>query len=255
MVSIELMDWIVMVSYSIVVITFFSIGIIFIRKSKDKPNMIKKYILGIGIFFILYGISRITMFTFEWSFPIVANTMSSGALDPGFIWNYSSDEIAAIFLTYQNINIYHDIIWRSTTGLGTIGLALLMFRLEQHILQKKAKFIFTIIEILSVIHALIVGVAESGKDEVTFVRLILYIGNAMMIVMPLIYLYLAFKTSGDTRKNALLATSGILIMFMGIIFNSSIGKSIFAGQVMVQYMLFGVFVLFGSIIYLRAIKY
>ena len=135
MVSIELIDWIVIISYSAVIITFFTIGIIFIRNSKERIEIIKKYLLGIGIFFILYGIARSIVFIFELSFPIVASEMSSGVIETGFIWNLNSNEINAIFLTFQNINIYHDIIWRFTSGLGTIGLVILIFKLEKHILQ------------------------------------------------------------------------------------------------------------------------
>ncbi len=254
MVAIEFLDWVVIFFYSAVCIIFLLIGIIFLLKSRDKQKNIRNYLLGIGIFFLLYGISRAMMFLFEATFPIVANSLTGGIIEPNFIWNLNSAEVNLIFETYAEINLYHELIWRVTTALGTGGLIFLLYELEIHILEKRSKFLFTIIETISVLPALIIGLAGTQKDEVAWVRIILYVGNVIMIVVPLIYFWLGAKTSGDTRKRAIGAGISMLIMFFGVVFNSSIGKTLFPG-LFFPYIMYGIFVIIGTIAFMKTIQY
>ncbi|MHA1293949.1 MAG: hypothetical protein ACTSQJ_14940 [Promethearchaeota archaeon] len=244
--GILLIDYIIIIIYSSICITLFTAGIILLFKAKDKPEKVKNYLIGIGLFFILYGISKVIVFLYELTF------------DPGFVWQIKSNEFDIIFEANQELNFRNDIVWRLSTGFGTIGLIILMYELEYYIMEKKTKFIFTLIMIITLIPALLFGIA--GKDKITWIRIVLYIGNFLVIVIPLFYLYLAIKTSGETRRRAIGATIGMLLFFAGIVFNSSIGKSLFESAMGIQgiyltYFLFGSFLIIGLLIYFKSIKY
>ncbi|MHA1273576.1 MAG: hypothetical protein ACTSQS_09085 [Promethearchaeota archaeon] len=240
------MDFIIIAFYLSVLISHFSAGIFLLLKSRNKGENVKNYLRGIAIFFLLYGLAKSIVFLFELTFPV------------NFVWNIGEKDFNKIFSENPDLSLRHDIVWRFTATLGVAGVAFLMYQLEKQILEKKTKFIFTIITIITVIPAILFGV--KGKDEIDIVRIILYAGNIMLIVIPLIYLYLAGKTSGATRLRALGAMSGILILFLGIVFNSSIGKSLFENLygisgIHITYILFGICVAIGTIIYLKSIQY
>ncbi len=246
MVNISSMDIVVIICYTLVCAALLSVGSYLLYKSRGQAKKVRNYLIGISIFFILYGIARVMVFTFELTFP------------NDFVWNISASDFEEIFKSNSDIALRHDITWRFTTGIGTAGLAILMFELEDNILERKSKFIITIITIVTVIPSLILGV--EGKDEIGFVRFILYVGNFMVVFIPLIYFYLALKTSGPTRKRAIGAMIGILIFFFGIIWNSAIGKSLFEGSmgiagIHLSYVLFCSFVVVGMIIYMKSIQY
>ncbi len=243
--NIETIDYLIICCYSAVIAAFMISGIILVIRLKDKQKQIRNYLLGIALFFILYGIARIIMFLFELTF------------DP-FVWRIDVNEFDKIFAEHPEIDARHEIVWRASTGIGTLGVVILMYQLELRILEKRTKFIFTILQIVSVIPALILGV--EGKDEITVVRIILYAGNVLLLFIPLFYLYYAFKTTGETRKRAIGATMGIFILFFGVLFNSSIGKTLFNTTFGIQglyitYYLFAICVVIGIVIYMKSIKY
>ena len=81
-----------------------------------------------------------------------------------------------------------------------------------------------------------------------------------MVAIPLIYLYLGIKTSGDTRMRALGAMTGMIILFTGIVFNSSFGKTQLEGLygipgLQITYILYGLCTAIGIFVYLKSIQY
>jgi len=244
--ELTIMDGIIIFSYSIVCICLFIASGFLFFKSRGKSKKVRNYLLAIALFFLLFGISRTTMFIFELTFP------------EDFVWNISVHDFDSIFQKNPEIAVRHDIVWRFTTGIGAFGVAILMFVLERQILEKKTKYVLTIITLITVIPALILGV--EGKDEVGFVRIVLYIGNFLMVAIPLIYLYLGIKTSGDTRMRALGAMTGMIILFTGIVFNSSFGKTQLEGLygipgLQITYILYGLCTAIGIFVYLKSIQY
>jgi hypothetical protein len=243
--NIGMVDIIIIICHSAVVAAYLLSGIYLFFKLRNKPPEIRNYLLGISLFFILYGASRVTMFFFELLF------------DP-FVWQIDVNEINQLLKDSASLNLIHDIVWRTSTALGVIGISFLMYELELRILNKKTKFFFTILTILTVIPALLFGVA--GKDEVTIVRIILYVGNFLVIVIPIFYFHFARITTGDTRKRAIGAGIGITIMFLAVMFNSSAGKTVMfnslgmPGMYIVYYM-YGILAPVGVIIYMKSIQY
>ena len=238
-------DLIIMVIMVVVIIAFYFSGIFLIIKAKGKPERLRKYLFGISIFFILFGTGRVIMTLFEFFF------------DP-FVWNIDINEFDAIFVANPDLFIIHDIVWRFTTTFGSLGLVFFIFQLENYILEKKTKFIFSILQVITVIPAVLFGTA--GKDAIGPVIIILYIGNFLVIVVPFFYFYLAIKSTGITRKRAISAGIGMLIFFAGIVFNSSLGKGLFNNPFGIpglhfSYYLFGILVCLGLAIYLKSLQY
>jgi hypothetical protein len=246
MVRIEFMDLIVILFHSLAFFTLLFCGIVFISKSRGKVKEYRQYLLGMGIFFLLYGISRIVMFSFEMLFPI------------DFVWNLSASDFRLIFANNPDIVFVHEIIWRITSLIGNVGLILLMYIVERHILEKKLKYIPTIFMIFSAIPALILGAGQQ-KDELSIFRIVMYIGNFLLILVPLMYLYLGLKTSGRTKKRAISATIGMTTMFAGVTINSSMGKTVFESLggidgLKISYILYGTFVAIGVLITLNSVR-
>lgn len=233
-------DIVIMISYIVVCISFLSAGVNFLLKARGKHQRIRNYLLGIGIFMLLYGSAKVIVFLFELTFEI------------DYIWNITATEFEIIFTARPDLELYHEFIWRLTTGIGTAGLVIFIYELEILVMEKKTKFVFTILAIVTVIPALVFG--TSGKDALDWVRIVLYIGNILVVFVPLFYFYLAFKTTGDTRKRAIGAAVGMLLTFAGVIFNSSIGKSL-TNQIVFTYLFFGILVFLGVIVYSKSIRF
>ncbi len=233
-------DITIMISYAVVCASFLFAGVNFLLKSRGKAERIRNYLIGIGLFMLLYGVGKVIVFVFELTF------------ETDYIWNITATEFEVLFAARPDLEIYHEFIWRLTTGIGTAGLVIFIYELEILVMEKKTKFVFTILAIVTVIPALVLG--TSGKDALDWVRIVLYIGNFLVVFVPIFYLYLAFRTTGDTRKRAIGAAIGMLITFAGVIMNSSIGKSL-TSQIVVTYLAFGICVLVGVIVYSKSIRF
>ncbi len=243
--SMELLDIIIIFCHISVIFTFMVSGIILFIKLKRKSPEIKNYLLGIGLFLFLYGFGHFFMFLYELTF------------DP-FVWRVNINDFNAIYNTHPDLLLIYDITWRLKTAFGISGVIILFYQLEKRILIKKTKYLFTIIQAITLIPALIFGV--STKDDITIIRILIYLGNSMAIVIPFIYLYYAKKTTGDTRKRAIGAMIGMLLLFMGIIINGSIGKSLYftlhgMDGLYFTYYMFAFLTIVGILIYMKSIKY
>lgn len=243
--SITIIDILIVLCHLTVILSFLLSGIYLFFKLKNKPKAQRDYLLGVSLFFILYGTARMIMFLFELTF------------EP-FVWQIPVDKFNQIFRNNPELEIQHDIMWRLTTGIGGLGLVIIIYQLEKTILEMKTKYLFTIITIITIIPSLLLGV--SGKDEITWVRIVLYTGNFIAVAIPLFYFYYAFKTQGETRKRALGAALGVFILFIGIVFNSSVGKTVLNTSyglpgLYLSYYLYALFVTIGIVIYMRSIKY
>lgn len=243
--DIELIDYVIIICHLIVISTVILAGIIFLTKMKDKSKDTKQYLLGISLFFICYGIAQTVMAIFEITF------------DP-FIWRIHIDDFGDIFKQNPDLSLRYEIAWRLQQAISSIGIIFLIYQLERRILEKKTKYLFTIIKTFTTIIAVSFGSGQ--KDQIGVVTIINYIGSALVIIIPLFYIYLAIKTSGETRARALITSLGIWLLFFGVVFNSSIGKRIFtAGWGMeglfFTYYLFAACILIGTLIYMKTLQY
>jgi hypothetical protein len=244
--NIEFIDILMILSSILVCVTYFMGGCIFLLKTKDKSTDVRNYLLGIGLFFLLYGTDRLIFFLYELTF------------EPNFMWHYSNTQLQSMFQNNPELALRYDVVWRWAIGLGGLGLIILSYQIELYVMEKKTRFLITIIEIISIVIPLIFGLQQIY--EVSIVRIILYTGNVLIMIIPLYYFYFAFKTVGITRKRAIGAGTGILIMFIGIFFSSSLAKSILDSAlgidgIYLAYLLFCIFTIIGTLIYSKSIHY
>ncbi len=243
--NIEFIDVIVIICHLSVSLTLWILGGKLIKKSKGKPDITKNYILGISMFMLLYGISRIFMFYFE---------LQS---DP-FIWYLLPDQTETLLNEDQSLSRIYDICWYSGTAISSFAIAILLYELEKHILQKKTKFVLTIFQIATITLGLIFG--ASSATEVGFGKYMLYISSIPALFIPVIFIYYAIKTAGDTQKRAALSAMGFILFFVGSALNSTLGKNISINLwgevgVLVNYILYGIFSSLGMIIYHKSLVF
>ena len=210
--TLQFIDIIIILCWLVVICSLAIAGLLFIFiKSKDKPKSFKSYLIAIGIFFILYSINRLIFFMHELFF------------DP-MMWTISLEDYNNMMVPGSDKFIRYDIIWRISTAIGSIGLLIFLIQFESKILEKKSKFILSIIQGVTLILSLILG---AHADQMTVGRYILYFGLIPALTVPLLYFYIGIKTSGDARKRAIGAGFGFLIFYIGVAANSSGGKSVF----------------------------
>ncbi len=243
MVKIELIDVIIIFCMVIVIIAMFLAGLIFYKESKGKSENYRKYLLGISLFLLLYGINRCIFFLHELFF------------DP-FMWSMPLDEYIYQMESTEWRFIRYDIIWRISTSIGSIGLFIFLYVFELQILEKRTHFILSLIQLFSLASSVILGAAS---DKLTVGRIILYFGLLPALAVPFIYIYLGIKASGPTRKRAIGAGIGFLIWYVGISANSSAGKNLGFGYwglsgLQLMYILYAILNILGLYIYIKSIK-
>jgi len=244
-----LIDIIIILCWLVVIGLMGFAGFHFIKISKDKSKPIRIYLICIGIFFTFYCINRIIFFLHELLF------------DP-FMWSMTLQEYGATMnpdsplFDLIKFNRY-DLLWRVSTGIGSAGLLIFLIGFESQILEKRSFFIFSIIQGATLVLSLILG---ASGDQLNIGRYILYFGLLPALSVPIIYFILGIKAFGAARKRAIGAGLGFLIFYLGISANSSAGKSIFnflwgLTGLQLTYIIYGVFVTIGLLIYMKSIKY
>lgn len=241
----EFIDIAIVISFSAACLALIVAGILFLLKSKGKNRRLRIYFMGIALFLFLYGINRAIRLLFE------------ATLEPTFLWQMTVEEFNALIAKDDAIYAAHDLMWVLTLVIGSVGGAFLLFVIELHIMERKTKFLFTITKIITTIPPIFLGYRT---DEVLLFRIMLYIGDFLLLSIPIFYYYLASKTSGETRKKAIMAGTGLLLFFVSIAINSSLGKTILGALlglpgVYLTYFLFSALVILGILIYTRSIAY
>ncbi len=104
----------------------------------------------------------------------------------------------------------YDALYLTGNFLGHIGLIVLMFVVEKNVYDK-LKFIPTILILISAILEIIFF------DYMFFFVILLLI---VATLIPIIYIRVAFQTTGTTRLKGLLHGTGLIVFMLGILFNS-----------------------------------
>lgn len=245
--KIEAIDYLIITCLLAVFISSVVATLLFTIKLKGKIPKMRNYLLGIICFLGFYAANRVMIFFYELTF------------DP-FVWRLEVDAINALLLSDPDLLLRYDVIWRISTILSQVGLLVFLVEFELQILDKKTKFVFSILLAITATFSVIRGSGISAGGEVDFWRLFFYLGTLPAIAVPLCYFYLAIKATGTARKRAIGAGIGFLILFIGITFNSAGGKSLFTSIVgnisglQLSYVLYGVLAPIGIVIYLLSIR-
>ncbi len=177
-------------------------GYLFLNKSRSVEAEGQKWLfIGFGIFFILYATTRILFLCAEWARDWGPDLYSPNVIPfskpggPGY-----------------------DLFWRIATLSGLVGWTFFIFVIEKYLIRK-TKFIFSIIGLGTLIICLIFGPYEIGL-------LATRTGPILMgLILILLYFYLIFTSDGDVRKKALMATLGLIVLFIGIGIDSTLGQA------------------------------
>ncbi len=183
--------------------------ILFIKAKKNSRNLDKKDIYGycVALFFLFIAIAYIIRIYFMF---FIANNeaefllqMTATERSASLLPTYADD--GRLFLL-RNLWVAHMII-------TFIGIGLLMFATEYKILNKKSKFILTVIAVgpLPVILFLPYLIAQN----------FFYISYLAPFLWLFIYVNLAIKSTGSVRRNSIFLLIGFSIFVVGILFNSA----------------------------------
>ena len=239
-----IIDFLIISTFLITFACCIVIGCLFFLKAKNKQPSERNYILAIGLFIILFGISRFIKFYFEIT------------LQPMFMWHMTLDEFNSLLDTNPHLELYYDVIWRLYISIRSVGVILLLFELEKLILEKKTKYSFTVIKIITLIPVLIYGY---NINETIVFRIIMLVGDFLFLILPAIYLYFSYKTTGQTRRNAFTASASLLLIFIGLAFQSTfmiILAEEFFGLfgLHLTHLFFSMFVTVGVLLYYKSIN-
>ena len=161
----------------------------FLRKAQnsDLPSQ-RNMFLGMGLFMGFYGVTRV-LFIIGW------------------------------YLTYDEGSSLYEIYWRSATIVGMIGFTFLIFVLERYPLNNRTKHIATIASCAVLVVSIVLG-SEIGN------LVLAYSLPFIAIIILGIYLYLVIIGQGEIRKRSLENFLGILLILLGIMFDTNIAYNI-----------------------------
>jgi hypothetical protein len=147
--------------------------------------------------------------------------------------------IARIFYFLYDFVDRREIYWEIAALIGIGSVIFLIYAIERNIF-KRTKFLITIITIINLL--LIIFLPAEFKTYVQTVNTAL-IG----IFLPLIYIYVAYKSTGSYRKQCLLIAIGILIFLAG---QTAHMKALLLLDNIIYFILSPTLMLIGGIIFL-----
>ncbi len=112
-----------------------------------------------------------------------------------------------LYFFYDFIYIEDEFFWDLGAIVGIGGIIFLLFAIERYIFTR-SKFFFTILAIINVILLIVIPSEYKNIVQTIFIPVI-------GLFIPIIYFYIAYKGTGNIRKNSLLIAIGILIFLAG----------------------------------------
>ena len=171
-------------------VIFFGLSIVFgvkmIRKARtpDYERPQKEYYLGMAIFIFVHLVARTFYFIYDFD----------------YLYN----------------GVLNETLWELGAIIGIAGIVFLLYAIERHI-YTRSKFFFTI---LVIIYIILIPILPPEYETIAQTIVVALVG----FFIPLIYIYVAYKSTSDIRKNSLLIAFGILIFLIG---QTAHGKTFF----------------------------
>lgn len=153
-------------------------GVVMVRKALGEGlvRSQREYYLGIAIFIIVHLFARIFYFIFDF---------------------------------YSEFDQFY---WDLGAIVGIAGIVFMVYAIERYI-YTRSRFFFTTIAIISVILLILAAVLNFPLAIKNTVQSVVV--PAVGLFIPLIYLYVAYKGSGEIRKNSLIIFVGIFVFVAG----------------------------------------
>ena len=190
-------------------------GILLTRKAFkpefERPQ--REYYLGIAIFIFIHIVARISYYYYD-------------------------------FIDAQ------ELYWELGALIGIGSVIFLIYAIERHI-YTRSKFIITIIATINLTVLLIITIVNFMNPGFISpdIKLIIQIINTAVIglFIPLIYLYVAIKSSSTYRRNSLLIAIGIIIFLGG---RTAHNRGFFIPDNILYFILSPTLMLIGGVIFL-----
>ena len=117
--------------------------------------------------------------------------------------------ISRIFFYINDFKLGNpDLYWELGALIGLISLVPLLYAIERNI-YTRSKFLFTILTVIFIILLYVLPLEYKPLNQTIIVTIV-------GAFIPLIYLYVAIKSTGSIRKNTLLIAGGIFIFLLGL---------------------------------------
>jgi len=127
----------------------------------------------------------------------------------GFAFFFLLHGVGKIFYYFYDLVIAHDLLYLIATIISISSLIAIIFATETQVVDN-TRHIFTI----AISIALAVFVFVPLPDLINYyIQLIIFTGAALLI--PILYLYIAYKSAGSLRKNALILAVGAVALLIG----------------------------------------
>ncbi len=184
-------------------------GILTIRKAftKEFERPQREYYLGIAIFILIHILARVFYFIFD-------------------------------FVNNQ------EIFWELGALVGIGSVIFMLYAIERNV-YTRTKFLITIITIINLVLLLIFALLITTPLAKTIIQTI---NTALVgLFIPLIYIYVAYKSSGVYRRNSLLIAIGIIIFLAG---QTAHSRGFYIPENPIYYIISPTLMLIGGIIFL-----
>lgn len=143
--------------------------------------------------------------------------------------------VARYFYYLYDFVIPSEFLWSIGAIFGLMGPAFVLFAIERKLI-KGTRYAFTIVSIIAVILlvillplSILVPASKIMGVGIQFIAV-----STIAPLIPLLYFYVAIKSSGEARKQALIFTIGILIFIGGNLFHGQM----FQGNVLFHFIYF-----------------
>ena len=107
------------------------------------------------------------------------------------------------------------IFWKIGMVTTSVGIGILLFITDKKVLNFKLKGIFTYIAFAGGIIILVYPVSSS--DDFAFISGLSIISNGGIVILLFFFIYIAIKTPGSVRRNALFIVIGGLLYAVGVL--------------------------------------
>jgi hypothetical protein len=123
-----------------------------------------------------------------------------------------------VFSTHSSVTFLNTLYVGIAYSFGIIGILFLFYIIERHLIH--SHYIFTIIAI-GILILSVISILSIIPTEIPQLIMIVSL-PAFFVIVIILYLYVAIKSSGEPRKRALGIMAGILVMMLGTLFNSQL---------------------------------
>lgn len=191
-----------LITLAISIIILYFTGAVFIFY-KTQFIEAKWYFIGFGIFFLLFGMTR-------------------------------------IFFLINDLIYPNEFIWFIGSVLGVTSVIGVLFAIEKQIITQ-TRFALTITAIITII-LYIIPFPQQVHQVIQLISVFI-----ITIILPILYSYIAIKSVGEARKQAIIFFIAVMVFLFGILFHT---RLLFENNWIIYHLLNSVFLIIAGGLFL-----